>query len=92
MNTKEVEKIYNLSNLSLDGKDLDNMTEKFNQVLDFIESIFDVDTEGVEMTENIYNHKAAFREDEVFEDTSREDALKNAYDKEFGYFRLDWKL
>lgn len=92
MDKKEVEKIYNLSNLSLEGRDLELMTEKFNQVLDFIEGIFDVDTEGVPMTESIYNHKAVFREDEVFEETSREDALKNAGDKEFGYFRLDWKL
>ena len=92
MDTKEVEKIYNLSNLSLEGKDLDHLAEKFNVVLDFIEDIFDVDTEGVELTESIYNHKAIFRKDEVKEEISRDEALINAADKEFGYFRLDWKL
>jgi len=92
MDTKEVEKIYNLANLSLEGKDLEHLAEKFNIVLDFIEDIFDVDTAGIELTENIYNHKAVFRKDEVKGEISRDDALKNAADKEFGYFRLDWKL
>ncbi len=92
MNQKEVEKIYNLSNLSLEGKDIDVLTYKFNKVLDFVEDIFDIDTDGVDMTEEIFNHKAIFRNDEVEGSIKREEALKNAKDTEFGYFRLDWKL
>lgn len=92
MDTKEVEKIYNLANLSLEGKDVEHLAHKFNMVIDFIEDIFDVDTEGVELTESINNHYAVFRKDEAKESIAREDALKNAADKEFGYFRLDWKL
>ncbi|WP_297282153.1 Asp-tRNA(Asn)/Glu-tRNA(Gln) amidotransferase subunit GatC [uncultured Anaerococcus sp.] len=92
MQAKEVEKIYSLANLSLDGKDVDDLSNKFNTVIDFIEEIFDVDTEGVEFTESIYNHDAVFRNDSDSNSVDREDALKNAKDKEFGYFRLDWKL
>ena len=92
MQAKEVEKIYSLSNLNLEGKDVEDLSNKFNIVIDFIEDIFDVDTENIKMTESIDAHKAVFRKDEAKESSSRDDALKNAPDREFGYFRLDWKL
>ncbi|WP_306489974.1 Asp-tRNA(Asn)/Glu-tRNA(Gln) amidotransferase subunit GatC [Anaerococcus octavius] len=92
MQAKEVEKIYSLSNLNLEGKDVEDLSNKFNIVIDFIEDIFDVDTENIKMTESIDTHKAVFRKDEAKESSSRDDALKNAPDREFGYFRLDWNL
>lgn len=92
MQVKEVEKIYSLSNLNLEGKDVEDLSNKFNIVIDFIEDIFDVDTENIKMTESIDAHKAVFRKDEAKESSSRDDALKNAPDREFGYFRLDWNL
>lgn len=92
MQAKEVEKIYSLSNLNLEGKDIEDLSNKFNIVIDFIEDIFDVDTENIKMTESIDAHKAVFRKDEAKESSSRDDALKNAPDREFGYFRLDWNL
>ena len=92
MDVKEVERIYNLSHLSLENQNKEMISKKFNIVLDFIESIFDVDTENIEMTEYINTHNAVFREDEVKESLARSKALENAKDTEFGYFRLDWKL
>lgn len=92
MDSKEVEKIYSLANLSLEGKDTENLSNKFNIVLDYVEDIFDVDTEGVELTEAINTNFAVFREDEPVSSVSRDEALKNAANTEFGYFRLDWKL
>ncbi|EEI83633.1 Asp-tRNA(Asn)/Glu-tRNA(Gln) amidotransferase subunit GatC [Anaerococcus tetradius] len=92
MNKEEVKKIYRLANLSLDGKDVELLSDKFNIVIDFIEDIFTVDTNNVEMTELISNHKAVFRKDKPLESISRSEALENAKDTEYGYFRLDWKL
>lgn len=92
MDSKEVEKIYRLSNLSLDGKDVKDLSNKFNIVLDFIEDIFDVDTEGVELTESVNSEYAVFREDEAKSSITRDEALSNAANTEFGYFRLDWDL
>lgn len=92
MNKEEVEKIYKLANLDLTNKDINIITDKFNLILDFIDHIFDVDSEDVEITEMINNHKAILREDEIKDSLDREDALKNAKDTQFGYFRLDWKL
>ncbi|WP_297790750.1 Asp-tRNA(Asn)/Glu-tRNA(Gln) amidotransferase subunit GatC [uncultured Anaerococcus sp.] len=92
MDNKEVEKIYRLANLSLEGKDVNVLSDKFNKVIDFIDDIFTVDTENIEMTELVSNHKAVFRKDEPKASVSRDKALENAKDTEFGYFRLDWKL
>lgn len=92
MDVKEVERIYNLSHLSLENQDKEMIAQKFNRVLDFIEGIFVVDTDDVEMTEYIKTHKAVFREDRPKESLARSKALENAKDTEYGYFRLDWKL
>lgn len=92
MDVKEVERIYNLSNLSLENVDKELISKKFNKVLDFIEGIFEVDTNGIEMTEYIKNHNAVFREDLPKESLDRSKALENANDTEYGYFRIDWKL
>lgn len=92
MDNKEVEKVYRLSNLSIEGKDEEVISNKFNMVIDFIEDIFTVDTDEVGMTEILPNHKAVFRKDVAVNSINRDSALKNAKDTEFGYFRLDWKL
>lgn len=92
MDIKEVERIYNLSHLSLENQDKEVISNKFNRVLDFIEDIFSVDTNDVEMTEYINTHNAVFRDDIVEESLDRSKALENAKDTEYGYFRLDWKL
>ncbi|MDY3007341.1 Asp-tRNA(Asn)/Glu-tRNA(Gln) amidotransferase subunit GatC [Anaerococcus sp. AGMB00486] len=92
MNKNEVERVYRLANLDLSNEDIDIITNKYNIILDFIDHIFEVDCENVEMTEMLENHKAILREDEAQESLDREDALKNAKDTQFGYFRLDWKL
>lgn len=92
MDIKEVERIYNLSHLSLENQDKEMISNKFNRVLDFIEDIFSVDTDDVEMTEYINTHNAVFRDDIVEKSLDRSKALENAKDTEYGYFRLDWKL
>ena len=84
MDVKEVERIYNLSHLSLENQDKEVIANKFNRVLDFIEEIFEADTKDVEMTEYIKNHKAVFREDTPKESLARSKALENSKDTEFG--------
>ena len=92
MDIKEVERIYNLSHLSLENQDKEMISNKFNRVIDFIEDIFSVDTNDVEMTEYINTHNTVFRDDIVEKSLDRSKALENAKDTEYGYFRLDWKL
>ncbi|MDU5503585.1 MAG: Asp-tRNA(Asn)/Glu-tRNA(Gln) amidotransferase subunit GatC [Anaerococcus vaginalis] len=92
MDKNEVIRIYRLANLDLSKQDINVISDKYNKILDFIDHIFDVDCENVKMTEMLDNHNAILREDVVGKSLDREDALKNAKDTEYGYFRLDWKL
>lgn len=92
MDKNEVIRIYKLANLDLSNQDIDIISDKYNKILDFIDHIFDVDCENVKMTEMLDNHKAVLREDVEGKSLDRQDALKNAKDTEYGYFRLNWKL
>lgn len=92
MDKNEVIRIYKLANLDLSNQDIDIISDKYNKILDFIEHIFDVDCEDVKMTEMLDNHKAVLREDIEGKSLDRQEALKNAKDTEYGYFRLNWKL
>ncbi len=92
MDKNEVIRIYKLANLDLSNQDIDIISDKYNKILDFIDHIFNVDCEDVKMTEMLDNHKAVLREDIEGKSLDRQDALKNAKDTEYGYFRLNWKL
>ena len=70
------------------AEELDKMEERFNTVLDFSRTILEVNTSDVDMLEIVENHESVLREDKVFESIGREEALKNAQDREYGYFRL----
>ncbi|EGC84569.1 Asp-tRNA(Asn)/Glu-tRNA(Gln) amidotransferase subunit GatC [Anaerococcus hydrogenalis] len=92
MDKNEVFRIYKLANLDLSNQDVELISNKYNKILDFIDHIFDVDCKDVKMTEMLDNHEAILREDIPGKSLDRKDALKNAKDTEYGYFRLDWKL
>lgn len=84
----EVKRVYSLAKLNIKEEELETMKNKFNTVLQFANSIMEVDTEGVDMLEMVSNHNSVLREDNVEKSVDREMALKNSTDREYGYFRL----
>lgn len=85
---EEVKKIYYLANLNVKEEELDSIAKKFDDVLVFANEIMELDTSDCEALEIVVEHNSPLREDVVEESISREDALLNARDKEYGYFRL----
>ena len=85
---EEVKKIYYLANLNVKEEELDTIAKKFDDVLVFANEIMELDTSDCEALEIVVEHNSPSREDVVEESISREDALLNARDKEYGYFRL----
>ena len=85
---EEVKKIYYLANLNVDEEELDTIAKKFDDVLVFANEIMELDTSECEALEIVVEHNSSLREDVVEESISREEALLNASDKEYGYFRL----
>lgn len=92
MEKEKVIDIYSQGMLYVRDDEVDRVVKKFNETLNFIEPILEVDTTGVEMAELVVEHDAKLRKDEVKESLDRDQALKNAKDTEFGYFRLNWEL
>lgn len=85
---EEVKKIYYLANLNVKEEELSSIAKKFDDVLVFANEIMELDTSSCSGLEIVVEHNSPLREDVVEESIYREDALLNASDKEYGYFRL----
>lgn len=85
---EEVKKIYYLANLNVKEEELSIIAKKFDDVLVFANEIMELDTSFCDELEIVVEHNSPLREDEVECSICRDDALLNASDKEYGYFRL----
>lgn len=81
-------KIAHLAMLELDEKGAEKMKEDMNQILDWVEKLHEVDTEGVEPLTSMSSEVNVLREDEVGKHLSHEKGLKNAPQKDSDYFRV----
>ena len=86
---KTVERLAELSKLEFSEKEKEEMVKDFQKIVSFVNKLKELDTEGVEplvyVNENITN---VLREDIPGEMVSREDALKNAPDKDTNYIKI----
>lgn len=83
-----VERIAHLSRLNFDEGAKDKLTSELNVILDWIDQLNEVDTEGIEPLTNMSAEMNVLREDEAKNEISHEDALKNAPKKDSNYFRV----
>lgn len=88
----EVLKIAELARLEFSGDELDAFTVRFQDMLDYIEQLKQVDVEAIEPTSHVSltkeYEKHLFREDEVEPSLSVEESLANAPDPGSGHFRV----
>ena len=59
-----------------------------NRMLDFMDKLNELDTTEIDPLKYINEDENPLREDEVRQDITQEDALKNAPDKDSDYFRV----
>ncbi len=83
-----VDKIAHLARLSFDDKSKEKMLSELNAIIDWIDKLEEVDTEGIEPLTNMSHEVSVVREDEVKNELSHEEALKNAPKKDSNYFRV----
>lgn len=81
-------KIAHLSRLEFDEKDAEKMMRDMTEIVEWVEKLKEVDTEGVEPLTTMSHEVNALREDEVGEHLSRERALRHAPAKDAEYFRV----
>lgn len=85
---EDIKEIAGLCKLKFSEEELEGFTAKFSQVLEYVDKLKDVNTEGVNPTYHVNEHIQPLREDVAKEGLSREDVLKNAPEEQYGYFKL----
>ena len=83
-----LDKIAHLSRLEFDGKDAEKMMSDMTAIVDWVEKLKEVNTDGVEPLTTMSYEVNVLREDEVKEHLSHDRALKNAPKKDADYFRV----
>ena len=83
---EEVEKIASLSMLYVSDDDKKMLQESLETILAHAQRLNELDTENVVPTTYILKQQNVFREDEILPARERDDLLKNAPEKEDGYF------
>ncbi len=79
-------KMAHLARLEVDPKDAAKTLDDMNGILAFVETLNEVNTDGVEPLTTMSNEVNALREDEIKPHLSHERALKNAPKKDSDYF------
>ena len=88
INQNTIKKLASLSKLKFNKKEMELITNDMEKMIDFIQTLEEIDTDGVEplihMTKG-YNH---WRTDEVGEMLPPKEALKNSPKADSTYFKL----
>ncbi|QTA89822.1 Asp-tRNA(Asn)/Glu-tRNA(Gln) amidotransferase subunit GatC [Desulfonema magnum] len=82
----EVIHVAALSRLDMNEESIDKFASQIGTILEYVDTLKQVDTEGVKPTSHAIFLTNAFREDEEKEHLDRENALANAPEKEDGNF------
>jgi aspartyl-tRNA(Asn)/glutamyl-tRNA(Gln) amidotransferase subunit C len=83
-----LDKIAHLARLEFDEKDAEKMMKDMTVIVNWVEKLNEVDTEGVEPLTTMSHEVNSLREDEVKPHLNHEEALKNAPKKDSNYFRV----
>jgi len=85
---KDVEYIAELARLKFKEKELENFTHQLNEILSYVDKLNELNTDNVEPLSHPIENINVFRNDELKQSISTEDALKNASDKTDEFFKV----
>ena len=87
VDNKTVDRIAELARLEFNEEEKKNITKDLNRILDFVEKLSEVDTEGVAPLVYMLEEETEMRKDEVKQEITQKEALKNAPDKDTDFIR-----
>ena len=85
---KTIEKLASLSKLSFTKEELDLISKDMSKMVNFINQLDEIDTEGVEPLIHLNEEFNKWREDEIREMLDQKEALSNSPIKDSTYFKL----
>jgi aspartyl-tRNA(Asn)/glutamyl-tRNA(Gln) amidotransferase subunit C len=83
-----LDKIAHLSRLDFDEKDAEKMMQDMTAIVDWVEKLKEVNTDGVEPLTTMSFEMNVLRDDQVKEHMPHQEALKNAPKKDENFFRV----
>ena len=88
VDNKLIDDLSRLAKLNFDEQTIEEMKSDFENILGFVDKLSEIDTEGVEPLIYLSNEVNILRADEIEEDVTQEQALKNAPNKDSDYFKV----
>jgi aspartyl-tRNA(Asn)/glutamyl-tRNA(Gln) amidotransferase subunit C len=88
VDTALISRLEKLARLQLGDAEREKMTTDLEQILSMIDSLQQVNTEGIEPLIHLSDRTEALREDIVQHQLDREEALRNAPKSDGQYFRV----
>ena len=82
----EVLYVAELARLNLDAASIEKFAGQIGKILEYVDKLNEIDTDGIRPTSHAISLTNAFRDDEEREPIERELALANAPEKEDGQF------
>jgi aspartyl-tRNA(Asn)/glutamyl-tRNA(Gln) amidotransferase subunit C len=86
LNEATVARIARLARIAVPADELAPFATELSRILEWIEQLNEVDTEGVPPMTSVAAMKLAWREDRVTDGGRAEDILANAPERQDGYF------
>ena len=74
----EVRKIASLARLSLSEKELESRTDDMNNILNYMDTLNEIDTDNVEELYNVNDMSNPLRDDTFEKSLEKKDVLKNS--------------
>ena len=81
-----VEKLADLARLEFSEGEKEEMLKDMNKIMDFVDKISELDLDGVEPLTYLTEEGNVLRADEVKGEVTKDEALKNAPEKDSDYF------
>lgn len=85
---KEVEHVAKLAQLEFSEAEKEMLTKQLGDILQFVEKLGELNTDGVEPTYSVVPVSNVMREDEEKPSFTQEQALSNAPEKDMGFFKI----
>ena len=83
-----VAKIAHLARIHVPEQELESLAGELSKILDWVEQLAEVDTEGVAPMTSVVEMEARWRKDEVTDGGYADDVLANAPKAEHGFYTV----
>ncbi|HEY0030135.1 MAG TPA: Asp-tRNA(Asn)/Glu-tRNA(Gln) amidotransferase subunit GatC [Bacteroidia bacterium] len=88
IDNETVDKIAHLARLEFESSSKEQIINDMNNMLGFIDKLNELDTSNVEPLIYMSDEMNVLREDEVIQEITQDEALKNAPKKDSDYFKV----